>query len=167
MGIHRQRSVSSSFLCSELMEVRRTAHRRRRRNRTRRAQAGASLSQPSHRPPGAARGHCPGQDRSSLVVCFGKECSKQTQFWNRHFPRALTTGRVVLEPRSVLDEEKRRGASCFFLRFVIREWNDAHATKILSNVNARALDHVQTADCPNSCTAPPQRRRSSSWSRGS
>lgn len=60
--------------------------------------------------------------------------------------KAITSGRVILEPHNVLDEEKRRGASCFFVRFVIREWSDAHAVKILTNVGYLLWGYCQPAD---------------------
>ncbi|KAH9813204.1 S-adenosyl-L-methionine-dependent methyltransferase [Melampsora americana] len=53
----------------------------------------------------------------------------------KHFPQAVKSKRVVLEAQNVFDPQKRKGIRVFYVRFVIREWNDAQAVRILTNLS--------------------------------
>ncbi|MBW0462092.1 hypothetical protein O181_001807 [Austropuccinia psidii MF-1] len=68
------------------------------------------------------------QDRSEVITLA-------QAFWQKNFPQAIYTKRVMLEPHNLFDRQTRKGAKVFFVRFVIREWNDEQAIKILKNLS--------------------------------
>ena len=53
----------------------------------------------------------------------------------KRFPQAVSSKRVILEAHNLFDVQNRRGVRVFFVRFVIREWNDETAVKILKNLS--------------------------------
>jgi hypothetical protein len=67
---------------------------------------------------------------------------RNDQFWQKHFPQAVSSKRVVLEAHNLFDVQNRKGVRVFFVRFVIREWNDETAVKILQNVSHFGLGCV-------------------------
>lgn len=68
------------------------------------------------------------QDRAEVIA-------QAVTFWQKHFPQAVKSKRVVLEAQNVFDPQKRKGIRVFYVRFVIREWNDAQAVRILTNLS--------------------------------
>ncbi|KAH9813869.1 S-adenosyl-L-methionine-dependent methyltransferase [Melampsora americana] len=68
------------------------------------------------------------QDRAEVIALA-------VPFWQKHFPQAVKSKRVVLEAQNVFDPQKRKGIRVFYVRFVIREWNDAQAVRILTNLS--------------------------------
>lgn len=68
------------------------------------------------------------QDRAEVIV-------QAQAFWQKHFPQAISSKRVVLEAHNLFDAQDRKGVRVFFVRFVIREWNDETAIKILRNLS--------------------------------
>ncbi|CAH7684260.1 S-adenosyl-L-methionine-dependent methyltransferase [Phakopsora pachyrhizi] len=96
------------------------------------------------------------QDRPEVILQAGA-------FWQKHFPQAVLSKRVILETHNVFDAQKRKGPRIFFVRFVIREWNDEEAVKILTNLSQASspstklilvertvtnYSHQSAEDCP-------------------
>ncbi|KAI9613199.1 hypothetical protein KEM48_003918 [Puccinia striiformis f. sp. tritici PST-130] len=68
------------------------------------------------------------QDRAEVIV-------HAEAFWQKKFPQAVVSKRVLLEAHNLFDVQNRKGVRVFFVRFVIREWNDETAVKILKNLS--------------------------------
>jgi len=68
------------------------------------------------------------QDRAEVIV-------QAEAFWQKHFPQAVSSKRIILEAHNLFDVQNRKGVRVFFVRFVIREWNDETAVKILKNLS--------------------------------
>ncbi|WAR53749.1 hypothetical protein PtB15_3B258 [Puccinia triticina] len=88
----------------------------------------------------------------SLMVDLGGEVGHVALSLARTYPRlrivlqdraevivqaqaAVSSKRVILEAHNLFDIQNRRGVRVFFARFVLREWNDETAVKILKNLS--------------------------------
>ena len=68
------------------------------------------------------------QDRAP-VVKQGLE-----QVWPKENPEAVKTGRIEFQPHSFFDKNPVEGADVYVLRYVLHDWSDDYAIRILSAI---------------------------------
>ncbi|KAF9007925.1 S-adenosyl-L-methionine-dependent methyltransferase [Cyathus striatus] len=71
------------------------------------------------------------QDRPNVI-----EAAKN--YWTSEYPEALSTERVQLHSHDFFAPQSIKDASVFLLRFVIHDWADPFAKKILNNLRDSA-----------------------------
>ncbi|KAF8990766.1 O-methyltransferase [Cyathus striatus] len=60
------------------------------------------------------------------------------EFWSREYPEAIAEDRVRLQVHDFFGPQPITGASAFLLRFIMHDWADSYASKILKNLRAVA-----------------------------
>ncbi|EJD43680.1 O-methyltransferase [Auricularia subglabra TFB-10046 SS5] len=85
-------------------------------------------------------------------------------YWNEHMPEALSSGKVTLEAHDFFAEQPRKSPDVFILRFIVHDWSDPYASKILKHLRNAAgdktqlvlLDQIVPYACRHSDTTPTQ-----------
>ncbi|KAK7449180.1 hypothetical protein VKT23_013328 [Stygiomarasmius scandens] len=71
------------------------------------------------------------QDRAAVVP-------QAHGYWNHHYPEAIKTGLVDIQANDFFGPQPTTDASIFMMRFVLHDWPDVPARKIMSQLRAAA-----------------------------
>ncbi|KAF8206050.1 O-methyltransferase-domain-containing protein [Mycena galopus ATCC 62051] len=82
--------------------------------------------------------------------------------WGVQFPEVHQSGRVTFEGHDFFSPQPVHNASVFFLRYIVHNWSDPYARKILTHLRGAAnrdttlvvVDHILPYACPQE-TLPP------------
>ncbi|KAJ6558826.1 S-adenosyl-L-methionine-dependent methyltransferase [Mycena vulgaris] len=82
--------------------------------------------------------------------------------WEVQFPEVNQSGQVTFEGHDFFKPQSVHNASVFFLRYIVHNWSDPYARKILTHLRAAAtrdttlvvVDHILPYACPQE-TIPP------------
>ncbi|KAJ6461735.1 O-methyltransferase [Mycena sanguinolenta] len=82
--------------------------------------------------------------------------------WEVQFPEVHRSGQVTFEGHDFFTPQPVRNASVFFLRYIVHNWSDPYAQKILTHLRGAAnrdttlvvVDHILPYACPQA-TLPP------------
>lgn len=76
--------------------------------------------------------------RLKFVVQDRAEVLKQaeTDFWPKHAPEAIQSGRVVLQELDFFQVNPVKGAAVYWLRGILHDWSDEYCVQILSRLRS-------------------------------